>query len=162
MHIRRVNREEGKILYPKVTSEFPFSTTHEIVGKLQKALDQVLEEINELARADPVTPHRFEAVFLSIGLEPDGDKEYMMRSVAYDVLYTLYIQKDGAMEKYSQDNLCISNPVGPLNTDQYDMLHPTYNVVTLKRIYSDVSRGIRHEYLSAVRVYRWELEHPKP
>lgn len=142
-------------MYPKVESAFPFSTTHEIVGKLVKSLEQVVREINELAEADPDDPHHFEATMTLISLRPCEDKPYMLEQVQYEVSCVLFVKSETGLFEFSKFTETSPVPVGPRNRNEKNTLHPKFHSMTLEDIYRDISRFVRHLYAEEVRAYIW-------
>lgn len=142
-------------MYPKVESTFGFSVTHEIVGRLMRGLELVVREINELAEKDVDDPHYFEATMTSISLQPHDSKSYMLNRVVYEVSCTLFVKSEKGLVEFSKRIEILQEPVGPLDRDEVDLLHPKDHVVTLEQIYRDVSRFVRHLYADEARKYIW-------
>jgi hypothetical protein len=142
-------------MYPVVSSIFGFSVTHEIVGKLVNGLELTVREINELAEADPDDPHRFEATMTQVRLQPCEAKPYMLERVVYEVSCLLFVKGEDGLVEFSRFVETLSEPVGPLSSDEANILHPIFHSVTLEDIYCGISRFVRHLYAEEARVYIW-------
>ena len=139
-----------------INSDFGFETTFEIVKKIQLAFNEVLEEINSLAKKNPLRKHYFEAEIVGISIYSEENKPYRLGNLVIVLKGALFVDEgDGfkIFDKQREETFSHFIGVSPKHFEN-ELKPPKWSIMSLSDVLNIYLKAfIRHFYKDDIFCY---------